>query len=147
MKSSIFALVVFSALSSLSSKAATLTMEVSRIREPTGTIRVSLYDSANQKAFPTDPNKTYAKYVLPIEGSRAYLEIDNLPAGTYAIALFHDENENSVLDQGFMGIPKEDYGFSNNAHGGLFGPPKFSKAAFDVVEGQDNSIRVEMIKH
>ena len=46
--------------------------------------------------------------------------------------LFHDENENGELDTGFLGIPKEDYAFSNNASG-VFGPPSYDKAKFELT--------------
>lgn len=35
--------------------------------------------------------------------------------GTYAVKLHIDENENGELDTNFLGIPKEQYGISNNA--------------------------------
>ena len=57
--------------------------------------------------------------------------IINLPEGTYAIALFIDANENLKIDKNFLGIPKEQYGFSNNAMGRLSGP-SFEQAKFQV---------------
>jgi len=51
--------------------------------------------------------------------------------GKYAVALFHDENANKRLDQGFLGIPTEGYGFSNNP-GIWFGPPDLADALFSV---------------
>jgi uncharacterized protein (DUF2141 family) len=47
----------------------------------------------------------------------------NAPApGTYAVAFGHDENSNGRVDQGFLGIPLEGYGFSNDARPGLSAP-------------------------
>lgn len=54
-----------------------------------------------------------------------------LPEGTYAIGLFVDTNDNNKLDRNFFGIPKEQYGFSNDAKGS-FGPPSFKKASFTI---------------
>jgi uncharacterized protein (DUF2141 family) len=54
---------------------------------------------------------------------------ENIPAGVYAISVMHDENENGELDSNFMGMPKEGFGFSNDAMG-MFGPPSFEKAKF-----------------
>ena len=48
---------------------------------------------------------------------------------SYAIAVYHDENDNDSFDQGFLGIPLEDYAFSNNA-AVFLGPPSFDDAAF-----------------
>ena len=55
--------------------------------------------------------------------------------GTYAIAVFHDENSNGKLDSNFMRIPREGVGASNAAKG-HFGPPKFDAAAFHFVGGR-----------
>ncbi len=53
--------------------------------------------------------------------------------GKYNISYFHDENKNNELDADFMGIPKEGYGFSNNASG-KYGPPPIEQRIFIVSE-------------
>ena len=61
-------------------------------------------------------------------------EINNvLPYGEYAVTLFVDFNENKKLDKNFLGIPKEQYGFSNNVMGKM-SPPTFDQAKF-VIKG------------
>ena len=57
------------------------------------------------------------------------VSLQDIPFGTYAISLFHDQNGNGKLDSNWIRIPKEPYGFSQNA-AATFGPPKFQKAAF-----------------
>lgn len=52
----------------------------------------------------------------------------NLEPGTYAIIVFHDENDNGKLDETPWGVPAEGYGFSNNAEGFL-AAPAFKDAA------------------
>ena len=69
------------------------------------------------------------------------LTID-LPEGEYAISLFHDENGNKELDTNFIGIPKEAFGFSNNALG-LMGPPSFKSAKLQVLKA-DNKVNIEL---
>jgi len=59
--------------------------------------------------------------------------IKTLKPGKYAFKYFHDENKNKILDLTWIGIPKEGYGFSNNAKGTL-GPPSFEKMIF-VIKG------------
>jgi len=54
-----------------------------------------------------------------------------LPYGEYAIKVYHDENGNDELDTRMFGIPKERYGFSNNARG-TFGPPEYEDALFKL---------------
>ena len=67
--------------------------------------------------------------ILPIINRGVYLKIDSLEYGYYAIKVFHDENCNGELDLNFLGIPTEDYGYSNNVSG-WFGPPKWEKTRF-----------------
>ena len=52
-----------------------------------------------------------------------------LEEGTYAIGFYIDKNENEKLDTNFLGIPKEQFGFSNDVMG-RFGPPTFEAASF-----------------
>ncbi|PJA96473.1 MAG: hypothetical protein CO129_06365 [Ignavibacteriales bacterium CG_4_9_14_3_um_filter_34_10] len=59
------------------------------------------------------------------------------PAWTYAIKVFHDEDNNKTLNTNFFGIPVEDYGFSNNARA-LIGIPSWDKAKFELSkDGQE----------
>ena len=54
-----------------------------------------------------------------------------VPDGEYAIAAFLDTNANNKMDKNFIGIPKEQYGFSNNAMGRM-SAPSFDQAKFSV---------------
>ena len=60
---------------------------------------------------------------------------ENLKPGKYGFNYFHDTNKNDKLDTNWMGIPKEGYGFSNNASG-KFGPPAFEKWIFDLNQNK-----------
>ena len=62
-----------------------------------------------------------------------------LPKGTYAIGIFVDANYNNKMDRNFFGVPKEQYGFSNDAKGS-FGPPSFKDASFNV----DGELKLEI---
>lgn len=70
------------------------------------------------------------------------VSLPQLSPGKFAIKVFHDENDNRQLDVNWMGIPKEPYGFSNDAMG-TFGPPSFQQAAFEVKPGA-NTTRIRM---
>lgn len=61
------------------------------------------------------------------------VEIRDLPPGTYAVAIFHDENSNRKLDK-FMGIPREGFGFSRSPVV-RFGPPKFEQVSIQLRPG------------
>jgi uncharacterized protein (DUF2141 family) len=69
--------------------------------------------------------------ILPIENHKVEVEIDSLPYGWYAIKVLHDENRNSELDTDFLGIPSENFGYSNNVSS-WFGPPRWDRAKFHL---------------
>lgn len=60
----------------------------------------------------------------PAREGETRVVLDDLPAGEYAIAIFHDENGNEELDTNWLGIPREPLGFSR-ARMKTFGPPGF----------------------
>ena len=73
--------------------------------------------------------------------AKTVLVYRNLPAGRYAVSLFHDENGNTRLDANPAGIPTERYGFSRDARGRM-GPPAFAEAAIDL--GADTTVTVNL---
>jgi uncharacterized protein (DUF2141 family) len=78
-----------------------------------------------------DTNNFIKKASVPVVNNTAECKIEGVPFGTYAIKFYHDKNNNKILDKDFIGIPKEEYGFSNNAEA-IFGPPEFDEAKFIV---------------
>jgi uncharacterized protein (DUF2141 family) len=83
----------------------------------------------------------YATAVI-VTNNTISLEIANVKTGVYSISLFHDENNNGVLDtKGFFGIPSEPYGFSNNPST-TFGPPSFEKCTFLINKNKQISIEL-----
>jgi uncharacterized protein (DUF2141 family) len=106
--------------------------EIGGLRNDKGEVLCALYSSAD--GFPKKGDKAAAHAKSPISVGRAVCDFPDIPAGTYAISVFHDENSNGKLDTNFMGIPREGVGASNNAKG-HFGPPKFDAAAFRFPGG------------
>ena len=62
--------------------------------------------------------------------------------GVYALAVYHDQNDNHHFDRTLIGLPAEGYGFSNNAPLRL-GPPSFDAAKFPVHAG-DNQLAIQL---
>lgn len=60
----------------------------------------------------------------------ATLTFTNVPPGVYAITLFHDKNDNKIMDFEPNGMPKEMFGVSNNTMN--YGPPQWNDAKFEV---------------
>src|SRR5690606_16285288 len=106
--------------------AAELVIRVIGLRSGAGTVQFAIYDAPEH--FPTR-NGRVAKGGAPATEAGTIIRVPALKAGTYAVAVFHDENDNDSFDQNFFGLPLEDYGFSNDARGFL-GPPSFDAAAF-----------------
>jgi len=80
--------------------------------------------------------------ILPIKDQQVIVVIDSIPYGEYAIRVFHDENRNGKIDTDFLGIPDEDYGYSNDASG-WFGPPSWEKAKF-IFDQPEMTIKIEV---
>jgi uncharacterized protein (DUF2141 family) len=108
-------------------------VDVEGLRSDRGQVVCALYSSSD--GFPKDANKVHARTQSAASGRRVVCDFTGLQPGTYAVALFHDENSNGKLDTNFMGVPREGTGASNNAKGHL-GPPKFSDAAFRFFGGR-----------
>lgn len=129
-------------LPSTAANADELIVRVDNIKEA-GEIHIAIYDNA--EAFEADrgekggaaPGITQGTIEMVEPGSVIYRY--ELPPGTYAIGIFHDANLNNRLDNYFFGVPREQYGFSNNARGFL-GPPSFEDAAFSVEGKTEISI-------
>ena len=108
----------------------TITVTITGLRNTKGAVLISLYNSGEN--FPRDAAKyAVGKGKAAIVNGTATIIFKNQPYGKYAIAVLHDENNNLKMDTNFFGIPKEGYGFSNNARG-TFGPPSYEKAAFNL---------------
>lgn len=93
-----------------------------------GTINLALFNSGNE--YLSKKGTPFMKVKAPISSNQAEIELTDVPFGEYAIKVYHDENGNGLMDKNFMGIPKEDYAFSNNA-AGTFGPPSYDKVKFN----------------
>ncbi|HZU84974.1 MAG TPA: DUF2141 domain-containing protein [Polyangiaceae bacterium] len=104
-----------------------LTVRLSRLRSNSGQVGCTLYDSP--RGFPTDSSAALQRRWCAIDSGASTCSFDPIPAGTYAVACFHDENANGKLDTGLFGIPREGTVASNQARG-FMGPPSFDKARF-----------------
>lgn len=116
-----------------------LTVNITGLRSDKGKLYLSLYNSA--KGYPKDATVAYRLAFTEIHNGKATVTLTGLPSGTYAIACYHDENDNGKLDTNFMGIPKEGTGASNNAKSSM-GPPKFRDAKFQLAGDTTLTIRM-----
>ena len=63
-----------------------------------------------------------------------------LPDGEYAFCVFQDLNGDGIINSGFMGIPKEPFGFSNYRSKSV--PGNFNK--HKVIIDKDETIVIEL---
>ena len=121
-------------------QAGDLNLTVAGVRSDDGALMIGLYDSAEgfnssitnaaNTGLLSDKARLVGVTMRARTGSQGICFLQ-LPPGRYAVIVFHDENDNGILDENFLGIPIEGYGFSNNATG-FFGAPAFSAAAVTV---------------
>ena len=112
-----------------------------------GTLMLAMYNSA--EAFEGSVSKEKRSEIGVFKGLELYLEPEDstqlsteIPDGEYAIAFFIDANGNKKLDKNFLGIPKEQFGFSNNAMGTL-SAPTFEQAKFTVTGNTTQNIKLK----
>lgn len=115
------------ALSDSGSAIAGIVMHVAPLTTNEGSVHCALYASA--KGFPTEPKYALAQVTVQPHDKKADCVFRDVKEGRYAVAIWHDVNNNGKVDSNFLGIPKEPVGASNNAKGS-FGPPKFDSASF-----------------
>jgi uncharacterized protein (DUF2141 family) len=139
MKTLLFFLVLI-AMVYTDQSSANLTLTVNKIKSDKGVVRVLLFDKA--AGFPDVVENAVKNASLKIIGNKAVITFENIPTGTYAISVFHDSENTGKLRTNTFGIPRDGYGFSNNASG-TFGPPSFEKAAFKVNAG-NNSVSIDL---
>lgn len=87
--------------------------------------------SNSKESYQGGDDHAIAKTKTMVVNQKVQVIFANLPYGWYGISLYHDENSNGLMDKNAMGIPKEAYGFSNNAKG-FFGKPKYKDVMFQL---------------
>ena len=133
-------LILLLSIAAMPALAADLSIRVAGLRSGEGEVHYGVY--AEPRHF-AKPQGRVAKGIVKANRNGVTIVIGGLPPGTYAVAVYHDESGNGEFDQGFFGIPLEDYGFSNGATAFL-GPPPFSDAAFALrAAGSHITIRLD----
>jgi len=130
------ALLCVAVLGAAAAQAATIEVRVTGVAGGKGKVAVAVCDKA-----------TFLKDCLysataPAKDGETVVTVKEVPAGTWAVLSYQDENDNGQLDRNVIGIPKENYGFSRDARG-RFGPPSFEDAAF-AVSGETANAAVKL---
>ena len=99
-----------------------LYVDVENIRSSQGLIAVTVYADDSSR-FLARRGSLYVGRTAARQGTtRICIHLPN--TGTYALAVYHDEDGNRTFNRNGLGMPAEGFGFTNNP-GTLFGIPSF----------------------
>ena len=135
-----FALIIAGASQAASGKTANLIVNISGFPSSDGFAMVALHNS--EESYKSDGASAVARMQTRVVDQKVQVVFTNLPYGWYGVSIFHDENGNGKMDQNAMGIPKEAYGFSNNAKG-FFGKPSYKDVVFEL-NSAENQIAIKL---
>lgn len=131
-------------------QAGDLALTVKGVQSNSGQLMIGLYDSeANWEealensarvGLLNDKGRLIGVTMRAKEGSQG-ISFMQLPPGEYAAIVFHDENDNGLLDKGVFGVPVEGYGFSNNATG-FFSAPSWGDARVTMTNSGNRQISI-----
>jgi uncharacterized protein (DUF2141 family) len=134
----ILVIILFLATNCIAQEVGTLTITATNFENEKGHAIVNLF--REQDDLPKKPFKTIK---AQIKEGIAKLVFEDLPNGSYAVMVYHDENDNGTLDHK-LGLPNEAMGFSNNWDLSLFsGMPSFKKLRFEH-SGLQSEIEVKI---
>jgi uncharacterized protein (DUF2141 family) len=85
---------------------------VTGMRNNNGRVACSLWPGP--AGFPRDDSHILKNVTAPIQNGNSECVFAGVPAGDYAITLFHDEDSSGKFKTNIVGYPLEGYGFSNN---------------------------------
>lgn len=124
-------MIAIAGLAPVSASAADLVLAVKGVANGKGLVMIAVY--GNAETFRKDGREIAAIRLKSRKGG-VKVTLNDLPKGTYAVAVYHDENGDQKLETNMLGIPSEGYGFSNDARG-VMGPPSFDDAAVELRNG------------
>lgn len=121
----------------------TLTIFITGARSAKGKMIVWLFKDA--PGYPSDTSKIFRQQSVDVDPSTktAQVTFKDLPPGTFAVTVLHDENNNGKMDKKLFGMPKESYGASNNP-GKKMRAANFDEAKF-TVNASEQSIKIALI--
>ncbi len=123
----------------INSGSGNLTILVVGFENSEGTARIGLCNSEDDWG---KRDTSYAGTITEIKNDSVRVTFESIPFGEYGVKVHHDEDGDNEMNTNFLGIPSEDYGFSNNSSG-TFGPPDWEDAKFLFdTDGQIHEINL-----
>ncbi len=115
--------------------------DISNFDSNKGVCRACLFNNAS--SFKGESGSPVQCVQVAVSNNQSQVQFENIPAGTYAIFLFHDTNGNNKMDKNFMGIPKEGYGASQNKLP-FASAPTFNDNKFTVNGGSTIRLNIKL---
>ena len=105
-----------------------------------GQVRLLLFDTPATFGRFSQPARVET---FPADG-RSSFEMLDVPPGTYAFVLHHDEDSNGEFDKNFIGIPRDPIAISRGYR--PKGPPVFASAGFTLQPGEQRVTKLELFR-
>ncbi len=118
-----------------------MSVEIVGLRNSKGVVRLCM--TSRVDAFPACKKGAAMTATVAASKTGARYTFERVPAGTYAIAVFHDENGNGKMDK-LMSMPTEGFAFSRNPP---MRPraPTFVEAHFNVAADDNEVLKMRYI--
>jgi len=116
------------ALMGMSAQKSTITLKVKGISEAKGIMNIAIFNS--EEDYRSGENFVLGEKIEVNSNEFTFISPE-IPVGTYAIKVFQDVDSNGEFNKNWIGMPKEPFGFSNDAKGRM-GPPSFEDASFSL---------------
>ncbi|HAS40636.1 MAG TPA: hypothetical protein DCS93_09160 [Microscillaceae bacterium] len=113
-----------------------LVVTVQNIKYNRGKIYMAVY---NRKEGFLEVKNAVATNVTKVNGNKAVIRFKNLKPGYYAIATYHDKNNDGKMNTNMFGVPTEYYGFSRDARA-RFSAPSFEDARIHFKGGNMRTV-------
>lgn len=124
-----------------SSTPSSIRVTLTNIKDQRGTIIAELYRNVPSEFL----DQNFMRDEVVVDGKEVALCFLPPAPGYYAIALYHDRNDNRKLDKNWFGIPKEPVGVSRNYKSRLRAP-RYDEAKFKATtKGADLKIILRKI--
>ncbi len=130
-------LLVLSSFAQSANELIECTITIENIKGSEGKLVIAVFDNEEDYLEKDVLNKE-----IKVTGNATEVVKLMLPAGEYAVAVFHDLNNNHELDKNLIGWPQEAFGFSNKSMG-MFGPPTYNESKFTIPSTSEIKVKLK----
>jgi uncharacterized protein (DUF2141 family) len=130
------ALILTNSVAALSAQA--LDVKVKGLHNTNGDVVICVWRQED-KGFPNcGTGQPFKK--LTASATQPQVSFDDLPPGTYAVSMFHDEKRTGKPETNLVGMPRSGIGMANDPALGLTSPPSFEKGRITVPDAKSIEI-------